>query len=59
MDKYEKEHMEALDKLEECKHRIKDSCTPCKDFFKCETRSDYVKKTYKSMNKDKKGGFEF
>lgn len=59
MDKYEEEHEKALKKLKECKNRVKNSCMPCKDFFDCQTRAEYVKKTYESMNKCKTGGFEF
>ncbi len=59
VDKYEQEQNEALSKLKKCKNRVKDSCMPCKDFFQCETRAEYVKKTYQSMNKGSTGGFEF
>lgn len=59
VDKYEQEHNKALNKLKECENRVKDSCTPCKDFFECKTRAEYVTKTYQSMSKGKTGGFEF
>jgi len=59
VDKYEKEHKKALTKLKKCKQRKEDSCMPCKDFFECNIRAEYVTKTYQSMNKGKTGGFEF
>lgn len=59
-EKYEKEHNEALLKLRNCQSSINvRSCSECEGFIDCETRKDYVEKTYKSMSKDTSGGFEF
>ena len=58
-DKYELAHSMALDKLKACNQRINNSCMQCNIFFNCETRKNYVKKTYESMSKDTSGGFEF
>ena len=59
VDEYKQEHEKALKNLKECVNRAEDSCMPCKDFFECQTRAEYVKKTYESMNKGSTGGFEF
>ena len=35
------------------------SCTTCPQIIECETRKNYVKAVYESMNKGSGGGFEF
>lgn len=35
------------------------SCTPCEKIIECNTRKEYVKAVYESMNKGAGGGFEF
>lgn len=59
VDIYEEEHSKALKSLKECKQRESDSCMLCKDFFKCQTRAEYINKTYQSMAKGRTGGFDF
>jgi len=36
-----------------------DSCSSCTYIVECETRKQYVKSVYESMNKGNTGGFEF
>lgn len=45
--------VEATKALHDCQRdkRYK-SCYPCDEMVKCETRKEYVKQTYLSMNKD-------
>lgn len=50
------------DKLNKCQKRLNNSCIQCKEFFNCDTRSEYVKSVYTSMNpnmEDKNNGFKF
>jgi hypothetical protein len=35
------------------------SCEKCQKLLECQTRDDYIKAVYESMNKGKGGGFEF
>jgi hypothetical protein len=59
MDKYEKAHLKAIKEIKSCSKRKNNSCWKCDEFFECDIRADYVKKTYESMSKGNIGGFEF
>jgi len=51
---------EAKAKLVACqREKGVESCLKCEKILGCETRQDYVKKVYESMNKGQGGGFEF
>lgn len=59
MDKFEEKLEEKLIELNSCENRVMNSCNMCKDQFSCDLRQEYVEAVYKSMSKDKTGGFEF
>ena len=60
LDEFEKDLKEKLKILQECqKSNNLDSCLKCDKIFECETREEYVKAVYMSMNKGVTGGFEF
>lgn len=49
--------LEALKKCQQEKNL--DSCMPCEKTLECQTRQNYVKAVYESMNKGAQGDFEF
>jgi hypothetical protein len=60
LDEFELALKKELKVLQECqKSRDLDSCLKCDRIIGCETRNNYIKAVYKSMNKGVSGGFEF
>ncbi len=55
--------MNKLEELKQCqKDKKQNSCIPCKTFFTCNLRKEYVKAVYRSMNPNfdnSKDGFNF
>ncbi|HHO41970.1 MAG TPA: hypothetical protein ENN12_01250 [Epsilonproteobacteria bacterium] len=59
-DKWQEELEIATNMLLECQQsKNLKSCFDCDLLFDCETRSNYVKVVYESMNKGQEGDFEF
>ena len=59
-DIYELKLEENTLTLQECqKNKNLDSCLKCEQTLECETRENYVKAVYESMNKGQGGDFEF
>ena len=60
LDEFELALKEELKVLQECQNsKDLDSCLKCDKIIGCETRNNYIKAVYKSMNKGITGGFEF
>ena len=60
LDEFELALKEELKVLQECQNsKNLDSCLKCDKIIGCETRGNYVKVVYMSMNKGVTGGFEF
>ena len=60
LDEFELALKEKLTTLQECqKSNNLDSCLKCDKILNCDTRNEYVKAVYMSMNKGVTGGFEF
>ena len=60
LDKWElalEEQIKILQKRQDS-HNLQ-SCTPCGKLLDCNTRQQYIKAVYESMNKGSGGGFEF
>lgn len=60
LDKWEELLEVQIKILKECQStKNLKSCTPCEFLLECETRKNYIKAVYTSMNKGSGGGFEF
>jgi len=60
LDEFELALQEKLKLLQECQNsKDLDSCLKCDKIIGCETRNEYIKAVYMSMNKGVTGGFEF
>lgn len=60
MDKFEENLEEKLKEIKECQESLDtNTCIRCDEYWSCILRNSYVKSVYKSMSKDKTGGFEF
>ncbi|WP_104696913.1 MULTISPECIES: hypothetical protein [unclassified Helicobacter] len=60
LDSYVLNLDKKLELLQECqKNKGKKSCLECEKVLDCQTREEYVKAVYESMNKGKDGDFEF
>jgi len=60
LDEFELALKEQLKVLQECQaSKNLDSCLKCDKIIGCETRNEYIKAVYMSMNKGVTGGFEF
>ncbi len=60
IDKYELQLQEYTEALQKCQQEQGlQSCFECEQVLECQTRIDYVKAVYQSMNKGEGGGFEF
>ena len=60
LDKWEELLEIQIKVLKECQlSKNLKSCTPCEYLIECETRKNYIKSVYESMNKGSGGGFEF
>jgi len=60
LDKYELALLEKKRELEACQNsKGVDSCLKCSETIGCELRNSFVDAAYRSMHKDKGGGFEF
>ncbi|MDQ1339668.1 MAG: hypothetical protein QG567_821 [Campylobacterota bacterium] len=60
LDRFELALLEKKSELEECqKSSNLNSCFVCQKTIGCKLRLSYVDSVYKSMNKEKGGGFEF
>ncbi|NPA73851.1 MAG: hypothetical protein GXO12_03995 [Epsilonproteobacteria bacterium] len=60
LDEFELKLEQKSKILKECqKEKGLDSCLKCDKIIGCETRNEYVKAVYDSMNKGQSGGFEF
>lgn len=59
-DQFKQKLQEQLIILQECQEKKNvDSCLKCDKILECQTRQEYVKSVYLSMNKGDTGGFEF
>ncbi len=60
LDQYELALAAKKEELQACQrqHGLT-SCMPCDKVIGCELRQGYVEAAYRSMHKDKGGGFEF
>jgi hypothetical protein len=59
-DKWELSLDNPLKLLQQCQINLKiDSCLKCNQILECQTRENYIKAVYESMNKGSGGGFEF
>ena len=60
LDKWELELEEQIKILKQCQDSKQlSSCSICEQFLNCQTRQQYIKAVYESMNKGSGGGFEF
>jgi len=60
LDEFELALQDKLKVLQECQNsKDLDSCLKCDKIIGCETRNEYIKAVYMSMNKGVTGGFEF
>ena len=60
LDEFELALKKELKVLQECQNsKNLDSCLKCDKIIGCETRNNYIKAVYMSMNKGVTGGFEF
>jgi len=60
LDEFELALKEQLKVLQDCQNsQGVDSCLKCEKVIGCETRNEYIKAVYMSMNKGVTGGFEF
>ena len=60
LDEFELALQEKLKLLQDCQtSQDIDSCLKCDKIIGCQTRDEYVKAVYMSMNKGVTGGFEF
>ena len=59
-DQWDQQLDQQLEIIYKCQqeHNV-DSCMECEHLLNCETRDNYVKAVYESMNKGSGGGFEF
>jgi len=60
LDRFELALLEKKRELEACQSSKEvDSCLKCSETIGCELRNSFVDAAYRSMHKDKGGGFEF
>ncbi len=60
LDKWEVALEVQIKLLEQCQsEKSIESCSKCQYIFECQTRKEYIKAVYESMNKGTGGGFEF
>jgi len=60
LDKWELALEEQIKILKQCQDSKQlSSCSLCEQFLMCQTRQQYIKAVYESMNKGSGGGFEF
>lgn len=60
LDQYELALVRKKDELQACqKEHGLESCYNCDKLLECELRKAFVDAAYRSMHKDKGGGFEF
>jgi hypothetical protein len=59
-DSFKEKLEQTLLTLQNCqKEHNLESCLNCEFTLNCETRENYVRAVYESMNKGESGGFEF
>jgi len=60
IDSFKQKLEVQLKVLQECQQKENiNSCLKCDKILECQTRQEYVKAVYLSMNKGDTGGFEF
>lgn len=60
LDQYELALIRKKEELQACQdNQGVPSCYECEKLLSCDLRREYVEAVYRSMHKDKGGGFEF
>jgi len=60
LDAFELALVKKKEELQACqREQGLESCMPCEKVLGCDLRREYVEAAYRSMHKDKGGGFEF